>query len=64
MNFQVASKRIIMVFEAIKQIKSAGEELGVSFNCREDMTAACIFVYFEYELQTLRPMKRKTVMYF
>ena len=48
-----------MVFKAIKQIKSAGEELGVSFNCREDMTAARIVICFEYELQTLRPMKTK-----
>ena len=59
MNFQVASKRIIMVFKAIKQIKSAGEEFRVSFNCREDMTAARILICFEYELQTLRPMRRK-----
>ena len=59
MNFQVASKRIIMVFTAIKQIKSAGEEFGVSFNCREDMEAARIFICFEYELQTLRPIRRK-----
>ena len=48
-----------MVFKAIKQIKSAGEGLVVSFNCLEDMTAACIFICFEYELQTLRPMKTK-----
>ena len=59
MNFQVASKRIIMVFKAIKQIKSAGEEFGVSFNCREDTAAVRIFICFEYELQTLRPMRRK-----
>ena len=38
-----------------KVIKPAGEERKVSFDAEklwEDITVACIFICFEYELQT------------